>query len=71
MKKHKNKKKFAMLIYDFTKCGIEMLDDFVLLFLQAYSYRNVLPILSKKNRAIAFDWLGKPNAVTFFVYARQ
>ncbi|XP_051134408.1 uncharacterized protein LOC127253723 isoform X2 [Andrographis paniculata] len=25
---------------------------------QAYSYRNVLPILSKDNRAIAFDWLG-------------
>ncbi|XP_075521846.1 uncharacterized protein LOC142555072 [Primulina tabacum] len=25
---------------------------------QAYSYRNVLPILSKTNRAIAFDWLG-------------
>ncbi|KAL8549161.1 hypothetical protein ACS0TY_008136 [Phlomoides rotata] len=25
---------------------------------QAYSYRKVLPILSKKNHAIAFDWLG-------------
>ncbi|KAH6810914.1 alpha/beta-Hydrolases superfamily protein [Perilla frutescens var. frutescens] len=25
---------------------------------QAYSYRKVLPILSKNNHAIAFDWLG-------------
>lgn len=25
---------------------------------QAYSYRKVLPILSKKYHAIAFDWLG-------------
>uniref|UniRef100_A0A453GBM2 AB hydrolase-1 domain-containing protein n=1 Tax=Aegilops tauschii subsp. strangulata TaxID=200361 RepID=A0A453GBM2_AEGTS len=25
---------------------------------QAYSYRNVLPVLSDKYRSIAFDWLG-------------
>ncbi|PIN01510.1 putative hydrolase/acyltransferase (alpha/beta hydrolase superfamily) [Handroanthus impetiginosus] len=26
---------------------------------QAYSYRKVLPILSKNNHAMAFDWLGR------------
>jgi len=28
-------------------------------WLQAYSYRNVLPLLSDKYHAIAFDWLGE------------
>jgi len=27
--------------------------------LQAYSYRNVMPVLSDKYHAIAFDWLGE------------
>lgn len=43
---------------------IESVNVFHLVPLQAYSYRKVLPILSKNHRVIAFDWLGKILHVT-------